>query len=41
MPARLAESPITCVATGGGQALEEFDALKRAGGNSARARRRY
>ena len=41
MPARLAESPITCVATGGGQALEEFDALKRAGRNSSRARRRF
>ncbi|MGZ5310896.1 MAG: rod shape-determining protein, partial [Solirubrobacterales bacterium] len=41
MPAQLAESPMTCVATGGGQALEEFDALKRAGGNSSRARRRY
>ena len=30
MPARLAESPLTCVATGSGQALEEFEAIKRA-----------
>jgi rod shape-determining protein MreB len=40
MPARLAESPLTCVATGSGQALEEFEAIKRALKNS-RVRRRY
>jgi rod shape-determining protein MreB len=40
MPARLAESPHTCVATGSGQALEEFEAIKRALKNS-RVRRRY
>jgi rod shape-determining protein MreB len=27
MPARLADSPLTCVATGSGMALEEFDAM--------------
>jgi rod shape-determining protein MreB and related proteins len=41
MPARLAESPLTCVATGSGQALEEFETIKRARSNSSRARRRY
>jgi rod shape-determining protein MreB len=41
MPAQLADSPMTCVATGGGQALEEFEAIKRARTNSSRARRRY
>jgi rod shape-determining protein MreB len=40
MPARLAESPLTCVATGSGQALEEFEAIKRALKNS-RSRRRF
>jgi rod shape-determining protein MreB len=40
MPARLAESPLTCVATGSGQALEEFEAIKRALKNS-RVRRRF
>jgi rod shape-determining protein MreB len=40
MPARLAESPMTCVATGSGQALEEFEAIRRAQRNS-RSRRRY
>ena len=40
MPCRLAESPLTCVATGSGQALEEFEAIKRALKNS-RVRRRY
>ena len=40
MPARLAESPMTCVATGSGQALEEFEAISRARRNS-RPRRRY
>jgi rod shape-determining protein MreB and related proteins len=40
MPARLAESPMTCVATGSGQALEEFEAIKRARTNS-RPRRRF
>jgi rod shape-determining protein MreB len=39
MPARLADSPMTCVATGSGQALEEFEAIKRARTNS-RTRRR-
>ncbi|MFL5908470.1 MAG: rod shape-determining protein [Solirubrobacterales bacterium] len=40
MPARLAESPLSCVATGSGQALEEFEAIKRALKNS-RTRRRF
>jgi rod shape-determining protein MreB and related proteins len=40
MPTRLAESPLTCVATGSGQALEEFEAIKRALKNS-RVRRRF
>jgi rod shape-determining protein MreB len=40
MPAQLAESPLTCVATGSGQALEEFEAIKRARSNSNRGRRR-
>jgi rod shape-determining protein MreB len=40
VPAKLAESPLTCVATGSGQALEEFEAIKRALKNS-RVRRRY
>jgi rod shape-determining protein MreB and related proteins len=40
MPSRLAESPMTCVATGSGQALEEFEAIKRAQRHS-RVRRRY
>jgi rod shape-determining protein MreB len=40
MPCRLAESPLTCVATGSGQALEEFEAIKRALKNS-RVRRRF
>jgi rod shape-determining protein MreB and related proteins len=40
MPSRLAESPMTAVATGSGQALEEFEAIKRAQRNS-RVRRRY
>ena len=40
MPAQLAESPLTCVAVGSGQALEEFEAIKRALKNS-RVRRRY
>jgi rod shape-determining protein MreB len=39
MPAQLAESPMTCVATGSGQALEEFEVLKRTRKNS-RARQR-
>jgi rod shape-determining protein MreB len=41
MPAQLAESPMTCVATGGGQALEEFEVIKRARRNSTRLRRRF
>jgi rod shape-determining protein MreB len=40
MPARLTESPLTCVATGSGQALEEFEVIKRARRNSG-GRRRY
>jgi rod shape-determining protein MreB len=40
VPVRLAESPLTCVATGSGQALEEFEAIKRALKNS-RVRRRF
>jgi rod shape-determining protein MreB len=40
MPARLAESPLSCVATGSGQALEEFEAIRRAHRNS-RPRRHY
>jgi rod shape-determining protein MreB and related proteins len=40
MPARMAESPLSCVATGSGQALEEFEAIKRALKNS-RVRRRF
>jgi rod shape-determining protein MreB len=40
VPAKLAESPLTCVATGSGQALEEFEAIKRALKNS-RVRRRF
>jgi rod shape-determining protein MreB and related proteins len=41
MPGRLAESPLSCVATGSGQALEEFEAIKRARSNSSRRRRRF
>jgi rod shape-determining protein MreB len=40
MPARLAESPMTCVAIGSGRSLEEVAALKRAQRNS-KTRRRY
>ena len=40
VPATLADSPLTCVATGSGQALEEFEAIKRALKNS-RVRRRF
>ena len=43
MPAQLAESPLTCVAIGSGQSLEEYDAMSRLGGPfqapPARARR--
>jgi rod shape-determining protein MreB len=35
MPTFLAESPLTCVAIGAGQSLEEFDALSRGGRHSA------
>ncbi|MDP8943721.1 MAG: rod shape-determining protein [Actinomycetota bacterium] len=35
-PAYLAESPLTCVAVGSGQSLEEIEALARAGGATAR-----
>jgi rod shape-determining protein MreB and related proteins len=40
MPAALAEDPMTCVATGSGQSLEEVETIKRARRNS-RPRRRY
>jgi rod shape-determining protein MreB len=40
MPAFLAESPLTCVAVGAGQSLEEFEALTPSGALSARPRRR-
>jgi actin-like ATPase involved in cell morphogenesis len=29
MPVRVADAPLTCVATGAGEALEELDALGR------------
>ena len=32
MPAQLAESPLTCVALGSGQSLEEYDAMSALGG---------
>ena len=41
MPANLADDPMTCVATGSGLALEEFEAIKRARRNSFGTRRRY
>jgi rod shape-determining protein MreB len=41
MPAWLADSPVTCVAIGSGQALEEFEAIRRARRNSTGVRRRY
>jgi rod shape-determining protein MreB len=40
MPARVTDEPLSCVATGSGQALEEFEAIKRALKNS-RVRRRF
>ncbi|HEX2413920.1 MAG TPA: rod shape-determining protein [Thermoleophilaceae bacterium] len=36
VPARLAESPLDCVALGAGQALEEIELLERAGGGASR-----
>jgi rod shape-determining protein MreB len=36
VPARLAESPLDCVALGAGQALEEIELLERAGGGTSR-----
>jgi rod shape-determining protein MreB len=43
MPAQLADSPLTCVAIGSGQSLEEYDTMSRLGGPfqapPARARR--
>ena len=36
LPVRLAESPLTCVAVGAGQSLEEFDALERMGNGRRR-----
>ena len=38
MPARLAESPMSCVAIGSGQSLDEVDVMKRALRNSRRSR---
>jgi rod shape-determining protein MreB len=38
MPVRVADAPLTCVATGAGEALEELDALGRRGSGRARAR---
>lgn len=38
MPARLAESPLTCVAEGAGRSLEELETLQRAGLRSQRRR---
>jgi rod shape-determining protein MreB and related proteins len=35
MPTSVADSPLTCVAIGAGQSLEEFDALSRSNGRSA------
>ena len=35
MPTSLADSPLTCVAIGAGESLEEFDALSRSNGRSA------
>ena len=35
MPTSMADSPLTCVAIGAGQSLEEFDALSRSNGRSA------
>jgi hypothetical protein len=32
MPAQLAESPLTCVALGSGQSLEEYDTMSKLGG---------
>jgi rod shape-determining protein MreB len=40
MPATLTDEPLTCVALGSGQSLEEVEAIKRARRNS-RVRRRY
>ena len=40
MPVRIAEAPLTCVASGAGQALEELDALGRSGSAVAPPRRR-
>ncbi|MDQ3935219.1 MAG: rod shape-determining protein [Actinomycetota bacterium] len=36
LPVRLADSPLTCVAVGAGQSLEEFGTLERMGGRRAR-----
>jgi rod shape-determining protein MreB len=35
MPVRIADAPLTCVASGAGQALEELDALGRRRGGVA------
>jgi rod shape-determining protein MreB and related proteins len=40
LPVVSAESPLTCVATGSGQALDHFDELTPSGGNRRSARRR-
>jgi len=38
LPVRLAESPLTCVVVGAGQALEEFEALEEVDGRPTRRR---
>jgi rod shape-determining protein MreB len=38
MPARLADSPLTCVAIGSGQSLEEVEVFERLRSNSRRRR---
>ncbi len=39
LPVRIADSPLTCVAIGAGQALEEYDALEELDGRPMRRRR--
>jgi rod shape-determining protein MreB len=39
MPIHLADSPLTCVAVGSGQSLEEFEVLRRSSQGARRARR--
>jgi rod shape-determining protein MreB len=40
MPAQLADSPLTCVAVGAGQSLEEFPVLSGNRGRRSASRRR-